>query len=87
MYSINYYTEDWIVRKDQEKDLEKACETACCMDIPEWEDIDPDETSLYVEVVDEDDRILLWLNTEGERGSDYGLQDEETEKILRKFLW
>ena len=78
-YKVNYYIEDYVVDTDNTDDFAEACESALAMDCPEFnktfaeEEKLPEEerSSYYTEVRDaESGTLLIWFNTEGERGSD-----------------
>lgn len=84
--TLRYLVEDWVVRElEFTGTLEDAIDTALAFDTPEFVGLDED-TSLYVEVRDDNWTIIFWANSDGERGSDYDGADEQINAIIDRFL-
>lgn len=71
-YIVMYYIEDNVVYEEYFENKNDAIEAAKMFDCKAFHGVNPDEFSLYVEARDAETwDILIWLNTDGEMGSDF----------------
>ena len=71
-YVVRYFIEENLVSEEYFDDKNNAIETAEAFDCEAFNGANMEKYSLYVEARDTETwNILIWLNTDGERGTDY----------------